>query len=289
MKNQLRRFFRSAQELAIENNGGQELKEVGAGRKKTLLWKLGVGLFLLSLGLPSSALAEELTSNSYIIQFGNFNMGAGKREGDLYNVSYTLGQTAAGPYGEFGAEGSTYFVGAGFQYIYQIGSFGFSISDTDLDLGLLSPGIHNTASNTLTISTRGAGGYSVYTYEQYRLALQGGLDWIDDTTCDSGYTCTVNSAKPWTDQDQPGFGYNAQGETVSSDFTTSGNPNCSSDGECFRPFADASQGGTMQLVMSDTKIAKNQEALITYKAGITGDQTAGSYETGIVFIAVPGY
>ncbi|HQM16054.1 MAG TPA: hypothetical protein PLM16_02505, partial [Candidatus Woesebacteria bacterium] len=240
-------------------------------QKNTIFFSVLLGLAFLTLGVPSLVLAEELTSHSYIIQFGNFNMGAGKREGDLYNVSYTLGQTAAGPYGEFGAEGSTYFVGAGFQYIYQIGSFGFSISDTDLDLGLLSPGIHNTASNTLTISTRGAGGYSVYTYEQYRLALQGGLDWIDDTTCDPGYTCSVNSAKPWVDQNQPGFGYNAQGDSVSSDFTAAGNPDCSSDSECFRPFADASQGGSMQLVMSDTKITKNQQALITYKAGAAGD------------------
>ncbi len=237
---------------------------------------------------PPTSLAERLESATYVIQFGNFNMGAGKREGSLYNVSYTLGQTAAGPYGDYGAGGSTYFVGAGFQYIYQIGDFAFSISDTDLELGYLVPGIHASAQNTLTISTRGAGGYTVYAYEQHRLAHHGGLDWIPDTECDSG-TCAVNLAKPWINESVAGFGYNAQGNTVSDDFTAAGNLDCSSDDECFRPFADASQGGTMQVVMNSDVIARNEQALITYKAGVDASQTSGRYQTGIIYIAVPGY
>lgn len=241
-----------------------------------------------SLFNPALSRAEQLTSDSYIIQFGNFNMGAGKRHGTLYNVSYTLGQTAAGPYGDFGDTGSYYFVGAGFQYIYQIGDFSFSISDIDLDLGELSPGIHGTADNVLTISTRGAGGYRVYAYELHRLGLAGGAAWIPDTECDPGYTCTVSSAKPWVVTSEPGFGYNAQGNTVADDFTAA-NPDCSADDECFRPFADASQGGSMQLIMSSDVVAKNEEALITYKAGVGGAQAAGHYTTGIVYIAVPGY
>lgn len=260
------------------------------------LWRvLLITVFTVSLMVTAESLfnplfsrAERLTSDSYIIQFGNFNMGAGKREGTLYNVSYTLGQTAAGPYGDFGDTGSYYFVGAGFQYIYQIGEFSFTISDTDLDLGELAPGFHNTAQNTLTISTRGAGGYRVYTYELHRLMLANGLAWIPDTECNPGYTCTVDGAKPWTDEDEPGFGYNAQGDTVEEDFT-SDNSDCTADDECFRPFADASRGGNMQLVMSSDNIAKNEEALITYKAGIGGAQAAGQYQTGIVYIAVPGY
>lgn len=264
------------------------------------LKKLGWLVFLFSalflansLFNPPLTLADRLTSESYIIQFGNFNMGAGmygaNDPNSQYNVSYTLGQTGAGPYGTFGAPGSQYFVGAGFQYIYQIGTFSFTISDTDLDLGSLTPGVHNTAQNTLTISTRGAGGYTVYAYEQYRLALQGGLAWIKDTECDTGYACDVDSANLWIDQDEPGFGYNAQGNTVNEDFTADGNDSCDQDDECFRPFADISLGGTMQEIMSSNAIARNEEALITYKVGIGGTQPAGRYETGIVYVAVPGY
>lgn len=259
-------------------------------RRVLFLLTFAVSLLVTAESLlnPPFSSADRLTSDSYIIQFGNFNMGAGKREGTLYNVSYTLGQTGAGPYGDFGDTGSYYFVGAGFQYIYQIGDFSFTISDTDLDLGELTPGAHNTVNNTLTISTRGAGGYTVYAYELHRLALEGGTAWIPDTECDPGYTCTVDDAKPWIVTSEPGFGYNAQGDTVSQDFTAS-NLDCSTDDECFRPFADASQGGTMQVVMSSDVIARNEEALITYKAGISGAQAAGRYSTGIVYVAVPGY
>lgn len=217
-------------------------------------------------------------------------MGAGQfDQGGLYNVSYTLGQTAAGPYGKFGEdEESYYFIGAGFQYIYQIGEFRFTISDIDIDLGLLSPGSHSAASNTLGISTRGAGGYTIYAYEQYPLAHVAGLDFIPDTDCDDGFTCTPSLAKPWTDESVPGFGFNAQGDNVSQDFTTA-NPDCLTNDQCFRPFANASAGDNMEAIMESEEIASNEQATITYKAGIGGGQAAGRYETGIIYVVVPGY
>jgi hypothetical protein len=245
-------------------------------------------LFILILSqqwVPSKALAERMESDSFVIQFGNFNMGSGKREGTNYNVSYSLGQTAAGPYGDYGS--TNYFVGAGFQYIYQIGYFEFSISDLNITFEELIPGFHQTDSNTLTISTRGAGGYTVYGYEQYPLTQLDGTTQIPDTTCDSG-SCDETEAKPWTTQSVPGFGFNAQGDTVSSDFTAS-DPDCANDTECFRQFADESSGESMQSIMSSASIAREDEATITYKLGIDGTQEAGTYQTGIIYVAVPGY
>jgi len=251
---------------------------------------LAIFVSLIALFRPQLIKAERLTSDSYIIQFANFNMGAGKFDpGTLYNVSYTLGQTAAGPYGKFGeGEESYYFIGAGFQYIYQIGEFKFTISDIDIDLGTLTPGAHNTGNNTLTISTRGAGGYTIYTYEQHPLTHRGGLDFIPDTECDVGYTCDPENAKPWLMENVEGFGFNAAGDSVAEDFT-SANPVCITDTECFRPFADVSGGGVMKPIMGSDNIARAEQATITYKAGISGAQAAGHYETSIIFVAVPGY
>jgi len=214
-------------------------------------------------------------------------MGSGERSGTNYNLTYTMGQIAPGPYGDYAS--SNYFIGAGFQYIYQIGEFEFSISDIDLDLGILTPTAHNTADNQLTISTRGAGGYTVYAYEQHPLELVGGGDQIPDTTCDTG-SCDETEAKPWTVQTVPGFGFNIAGDNVSSDFTSS-DPDCTSDTECFRQFADnsASPSESMQTVMASDSIAEDESATVTYKAGISGTQTSGHYQTNIVYVAVPGY
>lgn len=252
-------------------------------------------LAIAQLSAPALIKADRLQSDNYVIQFGNFNMGSGQTEpepGQTYSVSYTLGQLAAGPYGAYQGDpsGVSYFIGSGFQYIYQIKYFTFTISETDIDLGILTPGIFSDANNQLAITTQGAGGYSVYAYALHPLLHHGGTHTIPDTTCDSGITCLRSEAKEWTDPDQPGFGFNAQGETVMSDFT-SDDPDCSDDDVCFRPFADASSGHDMEKVMElDAGVrAADDTATITYRATIDAAQAAGDYNTGIVYVAVPGY
>lgn len=225
----------------------------------------------------SAAAADELRSDSFVIQFGNFNMTSGEKSSSSYNLTDTVGQTANGPYGQYGS--SSYFVGAGFQYIYQIDEFRFSLSRTAIDLGTLTPGVHNTASHTMSISTRGAGGYTVYAYELHPLRHSGGSYTIPDTTCDAG-TCTESTAQVWSDQDVAGFGFNMTGQDIPADFVGS---------TYFRQFANQAGAETMQVVMSANTIASNRSSTVTYKAGVSGSQAAGSYQTGVVFVAVPMY
>jgi hypothetical protein len=241
--------------------------------------KLQITLALTALLLTSATpvLAERLESDSYVIQFGNFNITAGEKESASYNVTDTVGQTGAGPFGSYG--GSSYFVGSGFQYIYQIDDFSFQISQVAIDLGTLTPGTHNTASHNLTITTRGAGGYSVYAYELHPLRHSNGTTTISDTTCNAG-TCTQTTAGVWTTQTVPGFGYNMTGNDVPAAFV---------DSTYFKQFADNSLAEAMQIVMSSSNIASNRTATVTYKAGVSGTQAAGNYQTGVAFVAVPGY
>lgn len=220
------------------------------------------------------AQAEELRSDSYIIQFGNFNVTSGEKSSASYNVTDTVGQTAAGPFSS-----ASYFAGSGFQYIYPITTFSFSISDVDIDLGTLTPGVHNTASNMLEVTARGAGGYSVYAYELHPLRHSNGSATIPDTTCDAG-TCSETTAGVWTNQSIPGFGYNAAGTDVVSGFTNN---------TYFKQFANNEALETMQLLMTSVEVVNNSQATVTYKAGAAGNQQAGSYQTGIVYVAVPGY
>lgn len=226
---------------------------------------------------PVPLSAEELKSDSYIIQFGNFNTTSGEKSSASYNVTDTVGQTGSGPFGAYGSSG--YFVGGGFQYIYQIDTFRFTISKIAIDLGTLTPGVHNTGSHTLTITTKGAGGYTIYAYELHPLRTLGGVDVIPDTTCDAG-TCTDTTAQVWITPTIPGFGFNMTGDDIPADFVNS---------NYFRPFADISAADTMQVVMSSANIANQRQSTVTYKAGVSGSQAAGSYQTGVVYVAVPGY
>lgn len=235
---------------------------------------LALALFIATVSLVK---AERLESDSFVIQFGNFNMTAGEKSSDNYNLTDTVGQTAAGPFGQYGS--STYFVGSGFQYIYQIDAFSFRLSKTAINLGTLSPGTHNTDSHTMTINTKGAGGYVVYAFETRPLSHTTSAAVIPNTTCDTA-NCDYTVAGIWQDGDVPGFGFNLTGDDIPADFLT---------GDHFRAFADRSNNEPMQVVMSSSNVAKTREATVTYQAGISETQAAGQYETGISFVAVPGF
>ncbi|PIY80844.1 MAG: hypothetical protein COY80_00810 [Candidatus Pacebacteria bacterium CG_4_10_14_0_8_um_filter_42_14] len=242
------------------------------------------GIFVAALWISyqvsiSPAQAERLESNSYVIQFGNFNVTAGEKESSSYKVTDTVGQTGAGPYGQYGV--SSYFIGGGFQYIYQIDDFSFSISKLLINLGELSPGAHNSDNLTMTITTRGAGGYVIYAYESAPLSLESDAGIaIPDTICDSG-SCSESAAGLWQDVNVGGFGFNVNGPDAESDFLTT---------DHFRQFADRAGAETMQPIASSVDIVKDQIATVTYKAGVAaGSQAAGNYQTSTSFVAVPGY
>jgi hypothetical protein len=213
-----------------------------------------------------------MQSPSYTIRLGNFNMTSGFKSSASYNLTDTVGQIAANFFSSSG-----YHVKAGFQYIYTLYNFSFSISS--LAVGLtLTPNAFSTASHTLTVTAPGQG-YSVTAYETSKLTKSGGSDTIPDTTCDSG-TCTTTSAGVWATPTHNGFGYNLTGNDIASDFVGS---------TYFRPFPDTSLGGTPATIMSTTAAGKNRLATVTYQVSPTGSQASGTYQTQIVYIATPVY
>lgn len=242
--------------------------------KKTIIILTACTLFLLGFKL---ARAERLESDSYVITFGNFNVTSGEKSSASYNVTDTVGQTGAGPYGQYGS--STYFVGSGFQYIYQIDTFSFQISKNLIALGELVEQTHSTDSHTLTITTKGAGGYSVYAFEKHPLRQVEGLEEIPDTTCNSG-TCTHITAGVWNDQTIAGFGYNMTGNDIPAHFI---------DSTYYKSFANDETAEPMQVVMSSSNVASARQSTVTYKAGIGSSQADGNYETAVVYVAVPGF
>ncbi len=217
-----------------------------------------------------------MRSDRYRIQFGNINIGATPQSSSNYDLSITLGQTAAG---EFQSTG--YIVKAGFQYIHSIIPFRFSISNTLLDFGSLTPNNPKTVQTTLTVSFGGAGEYKVTAAEVGPLRTLDETNSIPDTNCDGGTnTCTESSAKPWTSNTAYGFGYNMAGNDIPSDFI---------DSTYYRPFPDKLAGESPAIVMSSTNVGKNRQATMTLKVNIGPVQPAGNYQTVIHFVATPSY
>lgn len=222
--------------------------------------------------------ADNMSSNSYYLQFGNFNMGSGEfdRTGE-FGLTYTLGQTAIGPFGEYGT--SQFFIGSGFQYIYQIRQFSFSLSKLTIDFGDLTAGIFANDSHSITINTGSAGGYQIYVFENRPLSLLNNPTMqIPNTSCNTA--CTKSTAGIWDNPNNDGFGYNVVGDNVASDFINS---------SYYRPFADNSLGEDMEIIMSSSNVAFDETATVTYQVTPSINQTAGIYQTYVVFVAVPGY
>jgi hypothetical protein len=238
-------------------------------------------LFLFLYGQKAISIEQikaiTMTNENWKIDFSNLNSGAGKPSGSGTSVSFTTGQIAPGLY-----TGANFKVRAGFQYIYSIIPFRFSISNIDINFGTLTATNPVTRTNTLTISNGSAFGYNVTAYENHQLLSPANGNVIPDTTCDNGL-CTQNTSALWTNTLTYGFGYRCDdvvSTDCSTDFTTS---------DYYKQFADQSANETPGVVMVGTNVGRNKEAQITYKVNISGTQPAGQYSNVIVYIATPTF
>ncbi len=226
--------------------------------------------------LTTGVFAVNMRSNLYRIQFGNVNIGAQPQSSDSYDLSITLGQTAAGKF-----QSSGYVIKAGFQYIHSIIPFRFSISNTLLDFGSLTPNTPKTVQTTLTVYFGGAGDYKVTVAELGPLRTLDNTSTIPDTSCDGGTnTCTESSAKPWTSSLAYGFGYNMSGDDIPNDFI---------DSTYYRPFPDKLSGESPEIIMTSQNVGKNRQATMTLKVNVSPVQPAGNYQTILHFVATPSY
>ncbi len=221
-------------------------------------------------------LADNMNSTNYRILFGNINIGGRESSSNNYTLDISLGQTVAQ---EFNSNG--YVIKAGFQYIHDYAPFSFSLSDTSLNFGTLIPETPVTAGLTVLVTHPGQG-YEVMVREDNPLRRITGSPDIADTQCNGGVseTCTMTSAKPWTQNSAYGFGYNASGTDVSADFT---------DNTYYRPFPSLEADNPAAVFMSSNVAVENSSATVTMKVNISSVQAAGNYQTVVNFLAVPKY
>lgn len=240
--------------------------------KKFGHWLLVIGscLYLGYWLLVIPTRAQHFESPSYIIDWGNFNITSGKKTSTNYFLTDTVGQNAPGLF-----TSSTYRVKSGFQYIYDLqNQFTFTIDNLNINLSTLVAGVASTAANILTITTPSGNGYQIMAGYSHPLSQRVGVT-IPDTACDAGTPCTASSANIWTSGSRYGFGYNAAGVGTTGYFPLS---------TYYRPFSTDSQ-----IIAAESTRVKDRVATVTYKALISAVQSAGSYQTSVIFTATPRY
>ncbi len=227
-------------------------------------------IFLVtSFLLPVTILAQHFSSNSYNIDWGNFNITSGRKTSTNYSLTDTVGQNAPGEYSKTGVK-----IKSGFQYIYPFDQFSFAVDNLSIDFGALTPGVASTATSTLTITSPSGHGFQISSFENTPLKLNGGTT-IPDVAGDNNLA-SESTADLWQNATTYGFGFNAN----TTYFTSSNH---------FRQFADFSNFETPQVLDSSNTPVKNHQTNITYKVNISTKQSAGTYQNYIVYIATPQY
>lgn len=240
---------------------------------KKMLAILVLSTLYLVLSTDVASAQAEIVSPNFIIQMPNFNSGAGIPTSSNYGVSSTIGQIAPGLYSSTG-----YRLKSGFQYIYSIIPFSFTISSVSINLGNLIPQTPATASQTLTVSSGGAGGYQVKASENHPLKSLSSATTIPDADCDSG--CSQTTAGVWTSTTKYGFGFNMSGNDIPADFTGL---------TYYRQFADRSLSEAPEIIMSSIYVGRSRQSTVSYKVNISGTQPAGAYNNTIMYTAIPSY
>ncbi len=259
-------------------------RSMNKSKNKVLLLNLVSNILILSLFfiLIQKINAQSFDSNSYHIDFGNFNMTSGKKSSTNYILTDTVGQNAPGKYSSNG-----YTVKAGFQYIYDtFETFSFSISDIDLPFGSMTPNVGSTQSNIITITSPSNRGYEILAIANHPLLSNNYT--IPDTSCDNN-DCTPSTSTPWTLSTIYGFGFNALGINSSGTVTNIGTSNYFTDSTYYRPFANLSENDLPEVFMSENTRVKDRIARISYKVNISSNQSAGDYSNLVNLIAVPKY
>ncbi len=147
--------------------------------------------------------------------------------------------------------------------------FIFSISETKLDFGQITPTDPTLRTTTINVSPGDTLGFSIFGLEDHELQSPKGKI-IPDTTCDSG-NCQNGKAATWKNTLTYGFGYSLF-----------------ADKNSFAPFPNQIKKDKLSPLFSS--FANQQtKTTITIKANISASQDIGLYTNTIQLIAVPNF
>lgn len=211
--------------------------------------------------------AQTMSNDSYKLEQGKFESSSG-------SITPSPNKSEFGS----GASSTTFFKGTNYTiHSESQTAFSFSISNTSVAFGKITPGEPIIRTNTLNISS--PTGYEVMSLESGPLKASGSAQ-ISDTSCDQG-NCGKQISAKWDSPLTYGFGYrcdNLSGTDCTPDFK---------DPSYYRSFASLEKQDTPQVIMQNINPASGSTVQIAYKVNIPGNQTPGQYQNTVSYLAVP--
>lgn len=239
---------------------------------RIILFVLGFAICVLRLH-PNESRAQEMSSETFLINGGNFNMTSGHKGSENFKLADVVGQAAAQIFTSKG-----FIINAGFLNAAGGEYFGFTVSPKVLDFGNMSPNIPLEKTLTLTVVTGSIPGYSVTVAEDHPLRTLVEAE-IPDTLCNSDSPCAPNQSGVWTGTEKAGFGYRMKGKGVTKDFA---------DATHFRPFPAINQNERAALVMQSKAKRVTDTSNMIVKVLVDQNQPVGQYKNSLKFTALIG-
>jgi len=246
------------------------------GKRKIIIVVIVITVITVIMGCARrEAGAQEMRSQNFVIEGGNFNMTSGNKTSQNFKLSDVVGQVAAGIFASKG-----YIIQSGFMNSYAGQAIAFSVFPSVIDFGDLKVGNPVEKTLTITIANGNATGYTVRVVENQPLSTLAEAE-IPDTICDGGKTgiCTYNQGAVWTNNKTYGFGYRIQGRTIPQDFQKEG---------VYRPFPASRRNEQPILIMQSQAKKVVDQGTMNLKVNVKPDQAVGQYRNVLSFSALVG-
>lgn len=177
----------------------------------------------------------------------------------------------------------------GIKSINTMPPFSFSISNSQINFGILSPANPIVRTTTLSISGDMIA-YQIQAFSDHALSTSNG-ESIPDSTCDDG-ACSEQKDSIWKSILTYGYGFRCEtqeGYACLSDHKNLGTESGLESLDYFRQFADISKNELSQTITKGILTGKEENTQITFKVNKSGTQKPGSFSNTVTFIAVPNF
>lgn len=223
-------------------------------------------------------LPKIVSAQTYDIDQDTIDQMGQEKSSENYKMNDALGQTTSGE-----ILGSNFKIQSGIMY-YDMIPLSFTVSNTSVDFGMLTPRTPETGTTDIIVITNSPEGYEVTAYETTPFKLKnvaGTQNKVPYGSAD-GDDLPFNSISEsntgnWTDfNTQFGFGFTLANLIGDDAVFTSG----------YREFADVSFSEIPASIMSNSTqtLESGASIRVTYQVNVDDTQPAGIYENTVVYI-----